>query len=112
MKLEQQRNNSAPNSMEYAVAEYLINLCRSNHDLAAAINADDKKTVAGCVAEMTEYARKHKSGNYYAMPPSVAEKIMLEYYGVKPGKASPSIPTPAPKDKTHPIVNILDYLEV
>ncbi len=112
MKLEQQRNNSAPTSMEYAVAEYLINLCRNNPDLAKAICADDKKTVAGCVSKMFEHARKNKNGGSYAMSPSVAEKIMLEYYGVAPGKASPAAPAPSPEREPAPVVNILDFLEV
>ena len=112
IKLEQQRSKSAETSMEYAVAEYLINLCRNNPALVEAICADSKKTVAGCVSQMTAYASKHRDKNSYAMPPSVAEKIMLEYYGITPGKAAPATPTPSPEREPATVVNILDFLEV
>ena len=43
----------------------------------------DGKDLKGCWAAMEKYARDHKSGNFYAMPPDVAENIIVEYYGLR-----------------------------
>lgn len=41
------------------------------------------KSLAGCWDAMEKYAKDHKTGNCYAMPPDVAENIIVEYYGLR-----------------------------
>ena len=66
-----------------AVGEIVTALLNANPAAAEAI-LQEGKTLAGCYKAMEDYARKHKDGNCYYMPPERAESVICGYFGIKP----------------------------
>lgn len=63
-----------------ALGEIMTALLQARPEIAGAILADGK-TLGGCWAAMEAYAKKHKTGNSYAMGPDTAQAVICEYYG-------------------------------
>ena len=78
-----------------AVGEIVTELLEANPAAEAAILAKDK-TLEGCFKAMEDYARKHKDGNCYYMPPERAEAVICEYYGIEAGATPPALRATAP----------------
>ena len=64
-----------------ALGEIMTALIQARPEIAGAI-LKDGKTLDGCWKAMEDYARKHKTGNSFAMGPDIAENIIVEYYGM------------------------------
>lgn len=67
-----------------AVGEIVTALLEANPAAEAAI-LDKGKTLEGCYKAMEDYARKHKDGNCYYMPPDRATSVICEYFGIEAG---------------------------
>lgn len=67
-----------------AVGEIVTALLEANPAAEAAILAKDK-TLEGCFKAMEDYARQHKAGNCYYMPPGKAREVICEYFGIEAG---------------------------
>lgn len=70
-----------------ALGEIMTALLQARPEIAGAILADGK-TLGGCWAAMEAYAKKHKTGNSYAMGPDTAQAVICEYYGFSMEKAA------------------------
>lgn len=78
-----------------AVGEIVTAILHANQAAAAAVLAEGK-TLEGCYKAMEDYARKHKDGNCYYMPPERAEAVICEYYGIEAGATHPAMRATAP----------------
>ena len=53
------------------------------------------KTLSDCYKTLEKYAREHKRGSCYYMPPGEAMRLICEYYGVEAGAVAVKKPTVA-----------------
>jgi len=64
-----------------AVGEIMTALLEAHPDWAGAV-LKKGKTLKGAYGAMEHYAREHKEGSCYYMPPETAESVICKYYGV------------------------------
>ena len=82
------------------VGEVVTDLLPQMPALAAAV-MEDGKTLEGCFKELEKYAREHKKGNSYYMPPGEAMGLILKYYGIESGEVeAPKVTTEVSKVTT------------
>lgn len=65
-----------------AVGEIVTAMLNANPAAAPEILAEGK-TLKGCYKAMEDYARKHKEGCCYCIPPEQAETVICKYFGIK-----------------------------
>ncbi len=64
-----------------AVGEIMTALLEAHPDWAGAV-LQKGKTLKGAYGAMEHYAREHREGSCYYMPPETAESVICKYYGV------------------------------
>lgn len=107
------RDEMAANAKDAAISvigEFMTNLLMEKPETAENIMAEGKG-LKGAMTAMSDYARKHKSGNYAAVDFFTGIGIVLEYFGVEKlsntdimrvgyrGGAIPEAPAPEPAKK-------------
>ena len=78
------------------VGEIVTDLLPQMPALAEAV-LKEGKTLSDCYKTLEKYAREHKRGSCYYMPPGEAMRLICEYYGVEAGAVT--VPT---GDGPHP----------
>ncbi|WMJ83174.1 hypothetical protein RBH76_10610 [Oscillospiraceae bacterium MB24-C1] len=92
------------NTPIWMVGEQLKDICR-NEPRSAELVAQDldipEMSLANCEKKIKAYADSHRQGNFACVIPSVAEKIIREFYGLT---AKP------PAQSTNTVISLLDLL--
>ena len=89
---EQQKGKE--DTAPFYVGEQLKDIIKNNPAAAEIVAADldvKEMSIDNCEKKIKEYADKHKKGNFVCVPPPVAEKIIVEFYGIpqkEPEKSS------------------------
>lgn len=96
----------------WMVGEQLKDICRQESGSAALIEKDlEQKSMSLIEAEkkIKAHADKHRKGSFACVPPSVAETILREFYGLPSATAEasqePLKPKPAGK-----LIDLADFL--
>lgn len=88
----------------WMVGEQLKDICR-NEPKSAELVAQDldipEMCLAACEKQIKAYADSHREGNFACVIPSVAEKIIREFYGLTSEPAAQSADT---------VISLLDLL--
>lgn len=83
--VESQQSKMDKDSMAYCVGEQLKDIIRATPYAAEIVLGDLSMKgmgVADCEKKIAEYAKAHKSGNCGCCPPTVADRIIREFYGI------------------------------
>lgn len=86
MLLEQQGKHKQY-SPQWAVAEQLMDICRAEPESAELIAQDlanDAMSIGEAEKKIREFASKHRDGNCGICPPMEADRILREFYGLRP----------------------------
>ena len=82
-KIEAQQAKAAPYSPVWGVGEQLKDICRDEPRSAKLIEEDiDTVTIVEIEKKIRAFADKHKTGNSACVPPSVADGIIREAFGL------------------------------
>ncbi len=87
------------------VGEQLKDICRSEPHSAELVAQDldvPEMSLANCEKKIKAYADKHRKGNFACVVPSVAERIIREFYGLTI--------EPEPQLAADTVINLLDLL--
>lgn len=108
--IEEQQAKLKENTAPWVVGEQLKDIC-GHEPKSAELIAQDLKVPEMSLTEAEKkikaYADKHKSGNFACVPPSKAEEILREFYGL--GKAGKE-PGPEAKDKPQGVcIDLADF---
>lgn len=88
----------------WMVGEQLKDICRSEPHSAELVAQDldvPEMSLPNCEKKIKAYADKHRKGNFACVIPSVAERIIREFYGLT------AEPAERPADT---VINLLDLL--
>lgn len=105
VKIQNEGAGFTEGSTEAGLVEVLTMMCREDAAIASAIVHSDK-TIKDLGKKLYDYAKNHKVGSSYYMPPTVATKLIREFYGVEDQTPAPAAATAAPDNA----INILDLL--
>ena len=109
-KLREQQSKVKERSAPWMVAEQLMDICKREPGCAELI-AQDLENPSMYIVEAEKkikaFADKHKAGNFSCVPPSEAEGILREFYGLPENGGY--IQEDPPK-KTGVDINLMDYL--
>lgn len=109
------RDEMAANAKDTAIlviGEFMTNLLAEKPETAEKIMAEGK-SLKGAMSDMSDYGRKHKSGNYAAVDYFTGIGIVLEHFGIEKlssmdimrigyrAGAVPEAPTQEPARKKH-----------
>ena len=89
----------------WMVGEQLKDICRSEPHSAELVAQDldvPEMSLANCEKKIKAYADKHRKGNFACVVPSVAERIIREFYGLTI--------EPEPQLAADTVINLLDLL--
>ncbi len=88
----------------WMVGEQLKDICRSEPKSAELVAQDldiPEMSLTHCEKQIKAYADNHRQGNFACVIPSVAEKIIREFYGLT---ADPAV------QSTDTVISLLDLL--
>lgn len=92
-KIERQQAKAAPYSPVWGVGEQLKDICRAEPRSAKLIEEDiDTVTIVKVEKKIRAFADKHKNGSCVCVPPSVADGIIREAFGLPPRAESSTAP--------------------
>jgi hypothetical protein len=97
---------------EFTVGEQLLDMARQQPEIAELLAQDlavKEMGLSAAAAKIKEYADKnHKSERCFCVTPTVAEKILREFYHLPEADAATDSRPPA--GSTAPIVDLADFL--
>ena len=88
-------------TLEAGIADVLTEMAERNTEHAKIIAADLGNPEMGIKAvgkQLYEYARDHKNGSSYYMPPAEAKKLIAEFYGISEETTAENPEMDAPVD--------------
>jgi hypothetical protein len=93
----------------WMVGEQLKDICRSDPHCAEIVMQDLENpdmSLAKCEKKIKAYADKHKTGNFSCVIPSVADKLIRDFYGL-PAAGAPA-PVVAKQEDKPAVIDIAD----
>lgn len=93
----------------WMVGEQLKDICRIDPHCAEIVMQDLENpdmSLANCEKKIKAYADKHKTGNFSCVIPSVADKIIREFYGLP--AASAHAPVVAKQEEKPAVIDLAD----
>lgn len=93
----------------WMVGEQLKDICRSDPHCAEIVMQDLENpdmSLTKCEKKIKAYADKHKAGNFSCVIPTVADKIIRDFYGL-PAAGAPAPAKPSPEGKPA-VIDIAD----
>lgn len=101
-KIETERQNYKPGSLEFGISEILLKVIQQNKGSAETL-ANTDKTLKECKKHLWEIAENSKVGSGYYMPPDEAEIHIKSFYEIIDDTTDTKVNESSP-------INILDYL--
>lgn len=108
-KIREYQKKHKEGSLEFGIAELLIEISEANPKAAEIIITDLEKkemNLSAAAKRLEEYAKKNKSGNSYAMTNKKAMELLKEFYGLTELETSKEVVKKAEPD----ILNLEDLL--
>lgn len=109
-KIEAQQSKLKPGEIAFYVGEQLKDICRTVPEQAELILHDldnPEMSIVKAEAKIAKYASEHRQGKSGCCPPSEADRILREFYGLAPSSAN----TPKVEEESAEIFDLADFFQ-